>query len=72
MKYIQNILSNIFKICSQNEIGKPVKKQLLVQNIPQIINNLGKELGEKNAKQQVKNALIELGMDKYFTKVIDI
>ncbi len=54
----------IAKICSQNEIGKPVKKQLLVENVPQIINNLSRELGENNAKQQVNHALLELGMDK--------
>ena len=53
---------HIAKVCAQNEIGKPIKRHLLVENTDQIITNLSKELGGELAKEQVTSALSALNM----------
>lgn len=52
----------IAKLCAQNEIGKPIKRRLLVENTSQIIQNLGKEIGYDKAEDLVKSSLNSLNM----------
>ncbi|MCK5881453.1 MAG: GHKL domain-containing protein [Sinobacterium sp.] len=54
-KYIANV-------CAQNEIGKPIKRQLLVDNTQQIIDKLKKVLGQSQASDIVEAALQSLNM----------
>lgn len=52
----------IAKVCSQNEIGKPIKRRLLVENTTEIMRNLSHELGEVQATELVTSALTALNM----------
>ena len=54
----------IAKICSQNDIGRPLKRKLLVENIDDIIHNLSREFGRSNAEYAIAIALKELNMQR--------
>jgi PAS domain S-box-containing protein len=52
------------EICAMDDVGRPTRRTLALQNAAEFIDSLASTLGERTARAEVRRALIELQFDE--------